>query len=57
MNLLVMENLFYNRRFTKVSYPGLGRAPLTKTMSRYMTLKAPHGTVMFNQLEKRMKYF
>jgi 1-phosphatidylinositol-3-phosphate 5-kinase len=37
MNLLVMENLFYDRRFSKVGWKLHGRHGFTHIMNRYMT--------------------
>lgn len=59
MNLLVMENLFYDRRFSKVS----NRQPtetgfLTpRCPLRYTTSRDPLAIVMYSLLEGRMRYY
>lgn len=62
MNLLVMENLFYDRRFTKVLF--VTHIPFANMLTmlvgwlkRYMTLKDRLGTVMFSRPEEKTKFF
>lgn len=58
MNILLMENLFYERRFERVTH-SIGitdyDAKLTSRSSRYTTSRAVCAIVWFNLLVKKTK--
>jgi len=57
MNLLVMENLFYDRRFTKVSIACISGLSYLDYPNRFMIWKDLPAIVMFNPQGERMKFF